>query len=382
MFRSATVAAVVALCAAVVAAGASARDTKTAASACTGTVSIGMMAPITGPAASIGGDQLHWAQFFAAQWNKSHKLKLAIVQGDTQLDPAKASVVAQQFASNKKVVGVIGPAGSQEVIATAPVLKRAGLAFMTGSATRVDLTDGHLKGFFFRAVPNDDVQGPTDAAFMMSKLGVTSGSNVMVVDDQEAYSAGLADIVQKTLKGKGVNVDRESIAQTATDFSSLVAKVSSSTKVVFAPLQLASQLQLLAQQLKAQGKTAVVFGSDGDFDSAKFTAEGAYVSFFAPDVSTVPANAAIVKAFLKQFPGSTTPFGAPNYVAAQAYATAASTACKKGKITRASLRAALAKVKLKSTILGQPLSFTKNGDVSGARFHVFKITNGKYVTVQ
>jgi branched-chain amino acid transport system substrate-binding protein len=217
---------------------------------------------------------------------------------------------------------------------------------------------------------------------MMSKLGVSSGSSVMVVDDQEAYSAGLADIVQKTLKGKGVNVDRESIAQTATDFSSLVAKVSSSTKVVFAPLQLASQLQLLAQQLKAQGKSAVVFGSDGDFDSAKFTAEGAYVSFFAPDVSTVPANAKTVKAFLKQFPGSTTPFGAPNYVAAQAYATAASTACKKGKITRASLRAALAKVKLKSTILGQPLSFTKNGDVSGARFHVFKITNGKYVTVQ
>jgi branched-chain amino acid transport system substrate-binding protein len=384
MFRSASVAAVVALSAAVVVAGASGRDARTGASsaACTGTVTLGMMAPITGAAASIGGDQLHWAQFFATQWNKTHKLKLAIVQGDTQLDPAKASVVAQQFASNKKIVGVIGPAGSQEVIATSPVLKRAGLAFMTGSATRVDLTDGHLKGYFFRAVPNDDVQGPTDAAFMMSKLGVGSGSSVMVVDDQEAYSTGLADIVQNTLKGKGVNVDRESIAQTATDFSSLVAKVGGSTKVVFAPLQLASQLQLLAQQLKAQGKSAIVFGSDGDFDSAKFTAEGAYVSFFAPDVSTVAANAATVKAFLKQFPGSTTPFGAPNYVAAQAYATAATTACKKGKITRASLRAALAKVKLKSTILGQPLSFTKNGDVSGAQFHVFKITNGKYVTVQ
>jgi branched-chain amino acid transport system substrate-binding protein len=217
---------------------------------------------------------------------------------------------------------------------------------------------------------------------MQSKLGVTSGTSVMVVDDQEAYSTGLADIVEKTLKGKGVNVDRESVAQTATDFSALVAKVTGSTKVVFAPFQLSSQIQLLAQQLKAQGKSAIVFGSDGDFDSAKFTAEGAYVSFFAPDVSTVPANAALVKAFEKQFSGPTTPFGAPNYVAAQAYATAASTACKKGPVTRASLRAALAKVKLKSTILGQPLSFTANGDVSGAQFHVFKITNGKYVTVQ
>src|SRR3954452_23490381 len=178
MVRSATAAAVVALCAAVVVSVASGRTaTKTAASACTGTVTLGMMAPITGAAASIGGDQLHWAQFFASQWNKNQKLRLAIVQGDKQLDPSKASVVAQQFASNKKIVGVIGPAGSQEVIATAPVLKRAGLAFLTGSATRVDLTDGKHKGYFFRAVPNDDVQGPTVASYMMSKLGVASGSS-------------------------------------------------------------------------------------------------------------------------------------------------------------------------------------------------------------
>ena len=31
---------------------------------CKSGVSIGMLAPITGPAASIGGDQLHWAQFY------------------------------------------------------------------------------------------------------------------------------------------------------------------------------------------------------------------------------------------------------------------------------------------------------------------------------
>ena len=46
-------------------------------------------------------DQLHWAQFFIAQWNKAgNKPKLKLVQGDTQLDPAKASTVAQSFASN------------------------------------------------------------------------------------------------------------------------------------------------------------------------------------------------------------------------------------------------------------------------------------------
>jgi branched-chain amino acid transport system substrate-binding protein len=348
-----------------------------------GTISIGMLAPITGPAGSIGSDQLHWAQFFVSQWNadSSNSPQLKLVQGDTQLDPAKASTVAQQFASNKSIVGVIGPAGSDEVEAVAPILKKAGLAFASGSATRVSLTDGKFGGYFFRDVPNDGVQGPTDADYMTSTLGVAKGDTVMIVDDQESYSTGLADIVGKELKNKGVKVDRESVSQKATDFSSLTAKAGNA-KVVFLPFQVASEAQLFAQQLNAQGSKAVVFGSDGDFDSSKFNSNGAYVSFFAPDVTTVKADADTVAAFKKQFPGGTSPFGAPNYVLAQAYATAISNICKNGDTpTRENVRTELAKVSLDSTILGNPLSFTSNGDVSGAKFHIFKIENGKYVTV-
>jgi branched-chain amino acid transport system substrate-binding protein len=348
---------------------------------CSDPVQIGMLGPFTGPAASIGSDQLHWAQFFVSNWNKTHKLQLAIVQGDTQLDPAKASVVAQSMASNASVVGLIGPAGSQEVTAVAPILKKAGLAFISGSATNVALTNGKLRGYFSRVVPNDGVQAPTAAAYMMKKLGAAKGSKVMIVDDQESYSTGLADIVGNTLKKGGVEVDRESVSQKTTDFSSLVAKVDGSTKVVFLPFQIASQAQLFAQQLKSQGKSAVAFGSDGTFDSKKFNVSGSYVSFFAPDVTTIKANRAIAAAYNKAYPGGTSPFGAPNYVAAQLYATAATLACKDGKITRTELRQAIAKVKIASTILGGPMAFTRNGDVAGAKFFVFKIANGKYTTV-
>jgi branched-chain amino acid transport system substrate-binding protein len=352
------------------------------AASCSKGVSIGMLAPITGPAGSIGGDQLHWAQFYVSQWNKGKgHVKIKLVQGDTQLDPAKASTVAQSFASNASILGVIGPAGSDEVQAVAPILRKAGVAFASGSATRVSLTNGSQKGFFFRDVPNDGVQGPTAANYMSSKLGVKSGDSVMVVDDQESYSTGLADIVGQSLAGKGVKVDRESISQKDTDFSSLIAKVTSSTKVVFLPFQLASQAQLFAQQLKAQGKSAIAFGSDGTFDSSKFNVDGSYISFFAPDVTTIPADAAVVAAFHKQFPGATSPFGAPNYVLAQMYASAITKACANKTITRAELRADFAKVKLKSTILGTPISFTANGDLAGAEFHIFKIVGGKYQTV-
>jgi branched-chain amino acid transport system substrate-binding protein len=351
--------------------------------ACKSGVSVGMLVPVTGPAASIGGDQLHWAQFYVSQWNKGKgHVKLKLVQGDTQLDPSKASTVAQSFASNKAIMGVIGPAGSDEVQAVAPILRKAGLAFASGSATRVSLTNGTYKGYFFRDVPNDGVQGPTAANYMFTKLGVKSGDSVMVVDDQESYSTGLADIVGQSLSGKGVKVDRESISQKDTDFSSLVAKVTSATKVVYLPFQLSSQAQLFTQQLKAQGKTAVTFGSDGTFDQSKFNVSGSYISFFAPDVTTIPADAAVVKSFHKQFPGATSPFGAPNYVLAQMYANAITKACKDGKISRAEVRKDFSKVSLRSTILGTPIRFTANGDLAGAKFHIFKIVNGQYQTVQ
>jgi branched-chain amino acid transport system substrate-binding protein len=340
------------------------------------------MAPNTGAAGSSGSDQLHWAEFYFNTWNKSKShVKIKLVQGDTQLDPSKASTVAQQFASSSKIMGVIGPAGSDEVEAVRTTLRKAGLVFVSGSATRVSLTSGSFKGYFFRVVPNDGVQGPTDADYMRTALGVKSGDSVMIVDDQESYSTGLADIVGQSLAGKGVKVDRESISQKATDFSSLIAKVSSSTKVVFLPFQVASQAQLFAQQLKAQGKSAVVFGSDGTFDSSKFNVNGSYISFFAPDVTTIPANAKISAAFNKAFPGGTSPFGAPNYVAAQVFANAIQTACKDNKISRAEVRKDFAKVSLKSSLIG-PIRFTANGDVANAQFHIFKIVNGKYTTVQ
>ncbi len=365
--------------------GAAARTTSpastTAATAisCSKGVTIGVMAPITGPAASIGADQLHWAQFMATRWNKANKLKVHIFQGDTQLDPSKASTVAQQFASNSKILATVGPAGSQEVLAVTPIFKKAGVGFITGSATLVKLTDGSAKGYFYRVVPSDNLQGNGDAAFMLEKLGVKKGSSVMIIDDQEAYSTGLAGIVEARLTAAGVKVDRESVSQTATDFSSILAKVNGSTKVVFLPFQLASEAQLIAQQLKSQGKSPIVFGTDGTFDSSKFT-DGNYVSFFAPDVTAIPADKAIVSTYIKQY-GKPGPFGAPSGVALQVLATAAQKACTagKGKTTRAAVRAQIKKVSLTTTILGIPMAFTANGDIKNPGKYIFKIVNGKYV---
>jgi len=67
---------------------------------------------------------------------------------------------------------------------------------------------------FFRVVPGDYVQGPSDANFMVTKLHV---KKVVVLDFQEPYSLGLADAVEATLKAKGVAVTRLSAPNTTTD---------------------------------------------------------------------------------------------------------------------------------------------------------------------
>src|SRR6516165_1610261 len=131
--------------------------------------SIGFEGPITGPVAPLGTEQLHFAQLAVLTDNLANKTKITLVQGDTQLQPAQATTVSQQFISNNSILAVVGPAGSQEVKAVGPAMGRAGLAFISGSATNPALTTGS-NPTFFRVVSKDSVQGPQDANYIVSNL--------------------------------------------------------------------------------------------------------------------------------------------------------------------------------------------------------------------
>jgi branched-chain amino acid transport system substrate-binding protein len=345
--------------------------------ACGKTRSIGIATPITGPAASLGQQQLGWAQFYVTTWNKTHKTKYKLVQGDTQLpNAAEAIKVAQKFKSTSSILAVVGPAGSQEVQDTTAALSGGGLAFISGSATRTSLTDGSRKGFFFRVVPNDDQQAPAVANYITDKLKV---NDVYIIDDQESYSTGLADAVQGLLKTGNVKTTRDSVSQSASDFSSLIAKIPASTKVIYIPWQLSAKAQLFGQQLKGAGKNIPLFGSDGLFDPANFTIAGSYDSFFP-----VATTSATIKAYAKAHGSKPDYFGVPTYVATQVAVNAVEKACTtgKGKTTRAAVRKAVASTKLKATLLGIPVSFTANGDVRGGGFSIYRIgSDGIYSKV-
>src|SRR5436190_614970 len=183
---------------------------------------IGMEGPLTGPVAFLGQEQLHFAQLALARDNLANHTKISMVQGDTQLNPAQATTVTQQFTSNSKMVAVVGPAGSQEVQAVGPLFGRAGIAFITGSATNPDLTTSGKNPTFFRVVSRDDLQGPQDANYIVKHL---KPKRLMIIDDQEVYSTGLTSAMIPVFKKAGIQVDHESVSQKVTDFSSIVAKV-------------------------------------------------------------------------------------------------------------------------------------------------------------
>jgi branched-chain amino acid transport system substrate-binding protein len=291
--------------------------------------------------------------------------------------PAQATTVTQQFISNSKIVGVVGPAGSQEVQAVGPLFARAGMAFVTGSATNPTLTLSGKNTTFFRVVSRDDLQGPSDANFIIKTLHPKA---LMIVDDQEVYSTGLVSSMLPVFQKAGIKVDHESVSQKVTDFSSLVAKVTPQTTVVVLPWQVAANGEQFGKNLAEQHKNATIVGTDG-MQSSSFTIPGSYVSAFGPDITAIPADASIAAAAKAAYPKFGT-FGPPVYAATHVLDEAISSACKSGSATRSSVLSAVKATDEPSSILGQPIKFDSKGDLVNAKWFLFKINaQGKYKLV-
>jgi ABC-type branched-subunit amino acid transport system substrate-binding protein len=348
---------------------ASVANADTALVKCGKTRSIGLMAPFTGPAASIGINQVHWANFFKSNYNKTHKKKIKFVNEDTMLGSANGTAEAvkgaQALGSNSAVLGAVGPAGSNEVKATTGALKGAGLGWVSGSATNTQITlDGTRKGFFFRTVPPDSSQSKSVSGYITATLKL---KRVYIVE------------VQAQLKAKGVTVGRDGVSQQQSDFTAIINKIPRNTQLVYLPWQLPPKGQAFGQQMKSLGRAGTkLMGSDGLFDPL-FAGLGnnVYDSFFP--VNPSDKRVAAFKAIHK----GTELFGAPSYVAAQVVTGAIDRACKNGTASRAEVRAQIKKTNIgvAASLLGLPVAFNKNGDMVKKPFGIYHSVKGVFVRV-
>ena len=306
------------------------------------------MTPLTGGAGFLGQAQLTWAKYAVKRLAPGLGLKVQLLTGDTPVEqgPAPAQALAQKYVADQKVVAVIGPATSGAVAATSQTYFAAGVPHISPSATRTSLTKGTPREGtpgFFRVVPGDFIQGPSDARFMIDKL---NAKKVVIIDFQEPYSVGLADAAQAVLRARNVEVVRLSTSVRTTDFSSLVTRTPSDADIVFFPTQQPPDAQTFGQQLIEQGKRAKVFGGDGANSPAQFKLAGSYVSNFAPDISGIATSKALVDGWKRDNPNSELEsFGPPTYGAVQVALRAVKAACVANKNVLPNRRAVLRKVK-------------------------------------
>jgi branched-chain amino acid transport system substrate-binding protein len=376
----------------VVAASAQGSNRITAVSAasvnCKSTITLPLVTPVTGGAGFLGAEQGSWASYAVKTLAKPLGLKVKFVLGDTPVEqgPAPAQALAQKYVADKSVLVVLGPSTSGAVAASSATYYSAKIAHISPSATRTSLTQGSPKDAtpaFFRDVPGDYIQGPSDANYMIKTLKV---KKVVLLDFQEPYSTGLSDAVEGVLKKAGVSTIRLSAPNTTTDYSAYVTKVPSDADIVFFPTQKPGDAQTFAQQLIEQGKKAKVFGGDGSNDPSAFKQPGSYVSNFAPDITGIAADKALVAGWQKANPGKAVgSFGPPSYGAAQIALNAIALACKQGHgtTTRQIVLSNIKKVKIKNWILGGSLRWsTKSNDPLNAKFYIFQIqSNGSYKLV-
>jgi branched-chain amino acid transport system substrate-binding protein len=350
------------------------------------TASIAIEGPLTGPVAQVGLEQLHFAQLAVANDNAANHTDVTLAQDDTQLTPSIAVSKSESIVATN-AVAVVGPAGSQEVEAVGPIFGKAGIAFVSGSATLPALTSSGKNPTYFRVVPDDDVQGPQDANYVVNHLHPKA---VLIIDDDEAYSQGLVNVMLPILKKAGIPVDHQTLngtdtgATLAAAIKSLVTShLTAADGVTLLPWQAATNAQMFGQDAKQAGKTTILFGTDGTNSPSQFNIPGSYVSTFGPDISEGNPSAldkSIVAGVAKYGPYG--PFGVPTYEAADVVMKAIASVCKSGQTpSRANVLAAIKQTNIPAADnpLGVPVAFTSDGNLAGNNGYLFKInTSGKY----
>ena len=357
----------------------SAQATPAQIAACTN-VSLGFLGPLTGPAGFLGQEQLSWLRFGVQKYNKENGTRFKVVLGDTQLKAPVARTQARRFTGNSNVMAVIGGSESQAVRVSGKLFANANLASVSGSATAIDLTKGRPFRTFFRVVPNDGIQGPDIVNYVSRNL---RASDVVVIDSQDDYSVPLSSAVTRGLRARNVEVGRESVSADDTDFSSIVANVGSEVDVVIFATQVATAANTLSNQLREQGKKAIVFGTDGAYSPSQFKPRSGYVSVFAPDLHFDPAARAIIREYRRFVSKDTTgAFGPATYMAGWVAMNAISRACANGSATRAEVVQMTRRTSVRS-IIGPRIQFDAKGDLKGGgAFVIYKVTNGKYSPVR
>ena len=347
-------------------------------------VHLGLSAPLTGDQAYIGAGVNQGAQMAVEDANAKGPIfgnaKLKLVPLDDQHNPTQAVLVANKFASDPDIVGVVGHFNSSCTKAASAIYHEARIPQVSPASTNPDISK---QGFdtFFRVCPTDDVQAPAAVNFVLNKLGAKT---IAIIDDQTTYGKGLADQFEKKFKALGGTVLlHNGITQGEKDFTPLLTKIKSKKPELIFFGGIYPELSLLLKQSRKIGLETQWMGGDGIYDASLVqlatpaVAEGTYATMLGVDPHMLPSAQDFVRRYEARY-GEIGSFAAYGYDATNVLIDAIRRA---GKNDREAVLQALKNTKDFQGVLG-PVNFDSKGDAIGKSVGIFKVQGGKFTFVE
>lgn len=352
-----------------------------AASAAQADITIGLVAPLTGPVAAYGAQVKNGAEAAVDTINKAGGIlgeKVVLKLADDAGDP-KQGVSAANKLVGEEVRFVVGPVTSGVAIPASDVFAENGVLMVTPTATAPDLTNRGLTNVL-RTCGRDDQQAEVAADYVLKNL---KDKRVAIIDDKGTYGKGLADAFKAAINKGGLNeVVALSLTPGEKDLSALTTRLKAENVDVIYFGGYHPEGGLLARQLHDVDLKATIIGGEG-LSNTEFWAIGnqaAAGTIFtnATDALKNPDSAAAVKVLNeKGIP--------PEAFTLNAYAAVEVLKAGIEKAGKADDPAAVAAA-LKSgepiqTAIGK-LTYGENGDLSSPSFSLFKWEDGKIVAVE
>ncbi|MFQ3568588.1 MAG: ABC transporter substrate-binding protein, partial [Aggregatilineales bacterium] len=217
---------------------------------------------------------------------------------DDQCSADGGQAVANRFAADGNIVGVVGPMCSSACFAAAPIFDAAGYTTISASCTNPLLT---FRGFtsFNRAVVSDGLQGRVAASFIYNELGAR---RIATIHDGSPYGEGLVLVMSQEFERLGGEVVRaDAIRVGDTDFRGLLEDIAArEPDLIYFGGFSAEAARLVIQRGDVALEDVPFVGADGvrtaEFISlAGSAAEGAYAT------SAIPASSEALDAFIARY---------------------------------------------------------------------------------
>jgi len=181
-------------------------------------IRIGFTVPITGASAAEGAYFIKAIKFALKQINQAGGVKgkkINLIMEDTQSSNPGALAALQKCVEQDKVLALVGPVKSTQIMAMSDAIKSYAIPTMIGG-TNASLT---RKGnpWLFRVRPDDSIAAAAMVKYIKEDLKF---AKVGILHDTDAFGTGGADLVEQYTKENGLTlVKREKYTTKDKDFT-------------------------------------------------------------------------------------------------------------------------------------------------------------------